>query len=403
MLSAKSQRIFRKWLKNVRYEQTEDGQIPIIVPMPPGTMRSFEGINSSAGWSDVIVILPWVLYNYYGDIQILKENYGAMEKWISYIHQTAYTENPEELSHLTGERAEHLKYIWNTNFHFGDWLTPSVSINKDTGAVDLMQSAYMTMDIVPTFFYAYSCKLMTQISKTLGYIEKQNYYQNLFVRIKEAFQYEYLNDDLTIKSDLQGIQVLALHTGLVEGDAKRKTVEKLVRLIHENNNLLDTGFLSVPYLLDVLTENGERELAYKILYNEDCPSWLYEVKMGATSIWESWQALLPDGNCGYVSMAHYAFGCVGNWIYQNIAGIRSLKPGYKQIEIRPDFHCGLTSASGYHDSIYGRISCSWEWKEENIDIYVEVPFNTTAHICLGRQEKFVEAGNYHFHVKKEEL
>lgn len=395
-------RFFKSWLEDVRYSQAKDGQIPIIVPFLPGYQRSFDGIDCSAGWSDVIVILPWTLYQYYGDKSILEENYEAMEKWVAYIKRTA-AENPDDLAEPGRERTEHLKYIWNTGFHFGDWLTPSVSIDTETGMVDLMRSAEMTMDIVPTIFYAYSCTLLGRISEILGKKSRAAYYRQLFERIKEAFQYEYLDNDLTIKSGLQGIHVLALAFELVDGRAKEKTVEKLVALIRQNQDRLDTGFLSVPYLMDVLAENGHRDLAYKILYCEECPSWLYEVKMGATSMWESWQALLPDGKSSCLSMAHYAFGCIGDWMYRNIAGIRMMEPGYKKIRFQPDLDCGLSQASGSFESIYGTISCSWEQNEHSVKINVKVPFHTTAELVIGKKLICLKPGQYCYEFQKEEM
>lgn len=392
---------FIRWLSDVSYCQSKDGQIPIIVPFLSGHERAFDGIGCSAGWSDVIIILPWVLYQYYGDIQILENYYEAMEKWVSHIKRAAASENPKELQHVTGKRAEYLKYIWNTGFHFGDWLTPSVSMNPATGDVDLMQSAIMTMELVPTVFYAYCCKLMKKISSTLGKEERAKYYSSLYQHVKTAFQYEYLNKDGTVKSELQGIQVLALHAGLVDNGSRDNTIRKLVNLIHANGDRLDTGFLSTPYLLDVLTDAGYKQLAYKLLYSEEFPSWLYEVKMGATSIWESWQAILPDGQVSHVSMAHYAFGCVGDWMYRNIIGIRSEAPGYKKIRIEPGLDCGLISAKGSYESIYGLISCEWKIHENQVSIDVIVPFNTTAELVVNNNEIVLSAGSYHFEYKKE--
>jgi len=402
-LNQNTKEFYRRWLNDVRYGQSADGQIPIIVPFTSGHSRAFEGVGSSAGWSDVIIELPWTLYQYYDDKYVLKENFEAMEKWVEYIRHTAETENPDKYEYVTGELKEHLKYIWNTNFHFGDWLTPSVSINAETGIVDLMQSALRTMDIVPTFFYASSCKLMSQISEVLELPDKKEYYDMLFNRIKKAFQFVYLNEDMTIKSNLQGIQVLALHTGLVEGKSKEKTVEKLVQLIHANNDRLDTGFLSVKHLMDVLCENGHRQLAYNIFYNEECPSWLYEVKMGATSIWESWQAILPDGRCSNVSMQHYAFGCIQDWIFRNIVGIQKLAPGYKKIRFKPDFQCGLNFVKGSYDSIYGEIICAWKIIHNEILIDVVVPFNTSAELAIGEKTRYLSAGEHHFKFKKGEI
>lgn len=383
---------FRRWLKDVRFEQLEDGQVPIIVPFLDGYKRVFEGIYSSAGWSDVAVILPWILYQYYGDIQILKDNFEMMHRWVQYIRETAENENPEELKNCTNERTEYLKYIWNTNFHFGDWLTPSVSINTETGVVDMMQSAYRTMEIVPTLFYIYSTDLMKKISEILGYHNQKAYYENLCKKVKQAFNYEFVDEKGDIKSDLQGIYVLSLYVDVLTGDRKVKAEERLLELIHKNEDKLDTGFLSVPFIMDVLTNMNRLDVAYRLLFNESCPSWLYEVKMGATSIWESWQAILPNKECSFLSMNHYAFGCIGDWLYRNIAGIKMLEPGYSKIRFSPNFDHGIAYASGAYESVLGMVKCEWKKTKTEIHMEVTVPVNAKAEVLL-QEINIVERSN----------
>lgn len=378
---------FYRWLADMRAEQLEDGQIPIAVPYLGGYKREFEGITSSAGWSDTAVILPWILYCYYGDRSVLEDNYDMMEKWVRYIQHTAETKNPEELENCKGERVEHLRYIWNTGFHFGDWLTPSVSINLETGTVDMMQSAILTMDIVPTLFFFYSTILLSKISKILYKKEKQYFYEKLADKIKEAFCYEYVDEQGDIKSELQGIYVLSLQFGILKPDMEKKARKRLAELIQKNHGKLDTGFMSVPYILDVLKNSNESTLMYQMLFSEECPSWLYEIKMGATSIWESWQAVLPDGRSSSLSMNHYSFGCVGDWMYRNLAGIQMLEPGYKKIRFAPDLCAPLEWVKGKYISIYGDIRCEWEKKGVDIIVAVEVPVNTAAEIVLDNVEE----------------
>lgn len=389
---------FRQWLRDVRFNQSENGEIPIIVPAGNGAQRAFGDITSSAGWGDVIVTLPWTLYQYYGDREILEENYEAMEKWVEYQRKTAELENPEDIGPISDERREHLKYIWNTGFHFGDWLTPSASINLETGAVEMMQSAVLTMDIVPTIFFAMNCRRMSEVAEILGKTERSEYYAELFWRIKAAFVYEFTDQQQNLQSCFQGLYVLALHAGLLDGQAKKNAQRRLVELIHQNDDKLDTGFLSTPFLLEVLTEMGQDELACRILLNEDCPSWLYEVKQGATSIWESWQAILPNGQCSYLSMAHYACGSVGSFLYHYFGGLHCLEPGFKKIRFSPKWDQILSSAAVWYESVYGRISCIWQRKEESLDLEVSVPPNTEAEIVLPELniKKTVKPGTYRY-------
>lgn len=392
---------FGRWLADVRYNQGADGQVPVIVPWLSGFERAFDGITSSAGWSDVIVTLPWVLYQYYGDCEILKENYQAMEKWVEYQRYTAENENPEGLEVISNEHKEHLKYIWNTGFHFGDWLTPSASINLKTGGVEMMQSAILTMDIVPTIFFAISCKRMMVISDVLHKRERVKYYTELFMRIKLAFCYEFIDETNNLKSDLQGVHVLVLYADLVEGVTKKKIQDRLIELIHINENKLDTGFLSTPFLLDTLVDIGQEELACRILLNEECPSWLYEINQGATAIWESWQAILPNGQCSYLSMAHYAFGCVGDFLYRYFGGLKCMSPGYKKICFSPKWNSVLNSASVRYNSIYGNIVCIWKREDDRLDMQVQVPANTEAEIDLPELGVHipVEPGEYSYSFK----
>lgn len=377
---------FKRWLANMRLEQEPDGQIPNVIPYikayRPGQISVLD-THASAGWGDACVIIPWVLYNVYGDEEILRENYGMMQRWLAYIRNTAETGLPEGFDPAPDpERAERMKYLWNTGFHFAEWLTPSLSLDPVSGKINMAASAFKTKHIVPTCFYAYTAELLAKIAAVLGCEADAAGYGKLYDRIRAAFIAEFVNEDGSLETELQGVYVLALQMNLIPARVRRKTSERLSRLIRENGNRLDTGFLSVPFLLEVLMKEGEGELAFDVLFQDECPSWLYEVKMGATTIWELWQAILPDGTVTESSFNHYAFGCVGDWMYRAIGGIRAKAPGYKEIEIRPVIDKRLPSAEAGFGSVFGPIRCSWELKGGRMSLRALIPPNTTATIVL---------------------
>ena len=396
---------FKRWLRNMREDQLEDGQVPVVVPYIsayyPGNLSSAKNgpkrRNCSAAWGDACVILPWELYQAYGDISVLRENYAMIQKWLGYVEKTARTEFPDVRETLAPARKERMNYLWNTNFHYGDWLTPSVSFNFDTGDVDMVKSAYATMDIVPSCFFAFSTSLAAKIASILGKEADTEYYERLHGNIKKAFLEEFYTEEGFLKTELQGVYVLALRFGLVPEGGKQKLIDKLVSLIEGNGWKLDTGIVSVPYLLDVLTEAGRADAAYRLLFQDQCPSWLYMVKMGATSIWEAWQAIMPDGTPTTVSYNHYAFGCVGDWMYRTIAGITALEPGYKKICFEPRPGGGINWAKGCYDSVYGRISCKWRKAHGLFRIEVTVPPNATASVVLPNGKCIeIGSGKYYF-------
>ena len=397
---------FMRWLKLMREEQLEDGQIPIIVPyLPayhPNSTTPYQ-THTSAGWGDAAVIVPWRLYQAYGQKSILEENYAMMEKWIEYIRYTAEHEYPESTDSTGGnkKREEWEKYLWNTNFHFGDWLTPSVSIDQQTGDVDMLRSAYRTMDIVPTCFYAYSTELMAQIAQVLGKYDDVQYYKQLNENVRNAFIRAFTDGKGMIKTKLQGIYVLALQFHLIPEEYRKHTSAMLVRLIEENDGRLDTGFLSIPFLLDVLVEAGYTKTAFDILFQDECPSWLYEVKMGATTVWEMWQAVKPDGGVTCASYNHYAFGCAGDWMYRKIGGIHAACEGYREIVVKPLIDPRITYAWSRHRSPYGNIEVYWEVKNRQIYMETEIPCGTAAKVYIPHRngtykEKQVKSGHYIF-------
>lgn len=385
-------RFFKRWLKSVRDEQFDDGLIPIVVPYIKGyraPQMSAWGTHTSAGWGDVIVWLPWVLCQVYGDVSVLEENYEAMRRWMDYVRREA--ESGVHLKEGADKTAlERQKYLWNTNFHFGDWLYPSC---KDAeGKTNMVQSAYTTKELTATAIYANSTAVMAQVSRVLQKPEEAACYEYLNRHIRQAFAEEYIDDDGKVEQDLQGLYVLALAMDLVPQEQKPKMAAHLARKIRENHNCLDTGFLSIKFLMDVLTQSGLHEQARQILFQEAPPSWLYEVKQSATTIWETWTSILPDGTPTNYSYNHYAFGCVGDWMYRNLLGIQKLSPGYREILIKPDLRFGLSNIEGSFRSVYGKISVHLQKTGKGWTIQIQTPANTTAWLELPGRER-VRLGN----------
>lgn len=373
----------RSWLNNCRAEQEEGGEIPTVVPFLEcyREMNRYYGTDTSCGWGDVIVIAPWCIYQAYGNRRVLEENYSAMKKWMQYVQHCAETERPKGYETFDEARKERQKYLWNTGFHYGDWLVPSMVLNN-TDDMAMINTAYATKEMVAPAYYALSTELMSKIAHVLGREEDAAYYAARNEKIRRAFMEEYVEENGHIKSDMQGVYVLALKHRLVPEEIRPKVVGRLLQKIAENGGCLDTGFLSVPFLMDVLTENGCRETAYQLLYQNKCPSWLYEVEMGATTMWESWGATSESGEVGKYSYNHYAYGCVGDWMYRELAGICAKEAGYRRAKIAPAYDCGLEYVKGALRTPYGDLKSAWQKKGNAVHLEVAVPANTRADVVL---------------------
>lgn len=391
------------WMANVRVEQMSQGEIPMIVPYLKAYatfLRDNLDADTSCGWGDAVLLVPRAVYNAYGDKRILEENYDAMKKWLTYIQGRAENVHPKGYESYSEERKERDKYLWSTDFHFGDWLVPSMVLgNPDAMAMN--NTAYATMRYVAPAYYAFSAQNMAEIAEILGNTEDARYYFDLYEKIKEAYIAEYVKEDGSMDANLQGIYVITLQMGLVPDDIRPKMVNRLCEMIHENGDKLDTGFLSVLFLMDVLCNNGRSDVAYKILYQTGCPSWLYEVLSGGTTMWESWGAMGEDGTVSTYSYNHYAFGCVGDWMYRYIGGLQMAEPGYKRLHIEPHMDCGLTEATVSQETPYGKAEVSWKLFDSIATVSVTVPANTTADICLEGQEPVtVGSGTYNFCITR---
>ncbi len=370
-----------RWLEDVSLEQLPDGQIPHVIPYTQDYKRlmntQFQS-DSSSGWGDAGVILPMGLYRMYGNKKVLEKQYESMKRWCEYELRRAREGRPKKYK---PEPAEDMyeSYIWDTDFHWGDHLIPSISKKMGTLA---MFGVMPTRPLAATAYMFYSAQLLAEAAEILGYEEDAVLYRSVSEKIREAFEHRFFGPDGRMIPDWQSSYVLALGMHLVPEKWKQTCVGRLRELIKKNHGCLDCGFLSIQYILTVLSENGYAKDAYDLLFQDRCPSWLYEVKMGGTTIWEAWTAISPKGKTGTFSYNHYAFGCVGEWMYRNILGLRNGSTGWKHIVIEPLPDTRITAADGCYESVYGPIRVSWSAHAHQFDMDVEIPANTTAEIIL---------------------
>ncbi|MGN8647335.1 family 78 glycoside hydrolase catalytic domain [Gracilibacillus sp. HCP3S3_G5_1] len=359
---------FTKWLRDLEADQDEDGGVPFVVPNVLETMEEPHEHTqpkpfSSAAWGDAAVICPWTIYIAYGDTRILQEQYHSMKAWISYIKKQG--ENP---------------FLWNTGFHFGDWLALDSKPDSYIGATD--------RSYIATAFYAYSTSLVKRTAKILGEEEDYQYFANLEKNIIQALTDEFVTPNGKLAVPTQTAQILALMFDLIDGQAKERAVNKLAELLEESNYHLTTGFVGTPYLNHVLTENGMNDAAYTLLFQKDYPSWLYQITKGATTIWEHWDGIKEDGSFWSTDMNsfnHYAYGAIGDWLYRKVAGLElnESKPGFKNFTVKPYVGKGLDWVEANLESMYGKIRSAWK-KDEigGMQLEITVPVNTNATIKL---------------------
>jgi len=276
--------------------------------------------------------------------------------------------------------------LWNTGSHWGDWLFYSPS--PDDGG----RAAVTDKSLIAQCFYAHSTALLIDAAGILGKTADVSHYTELLRNIKGAFNHEYVTAGGRLVSGTQTAYVLALQFDMLPENSREQSVERLVQNIKNYNNHLTTGFLGTPYLCDVLSRFGKTGLAYKLLLTETYPSWLYPVKMGATTIWERWDGIKPDSSLQTPDMNsfnHYAYGAIGGWMYRVVAGINTETsgPGYKKIRIQPFIEKGLTNASASLQTNYGMVSSSWISSEGRLEFNVEIPANTTASIYIPAKDE----------------
>ncbi len=388
---------FRQWLRDLATEQEPDGKVPLIVPAVAGVENSLPQIvallGGSAGWGDAAVILPWTLYQVYGDRHILEKQYASMKAWVDYQRRQAQDKyNPQGYTaprYREREPLEHERYLWDTNYHWGEWLEPDDPVpGLLSGELTPEVAQILSAPHIATAYFAYSTHLLAETARILGNEADARVYSVLFEQIRQAFMTEFVEEHGQITPEKQASYVRALAFDLLPEHLRSAATLRLVQLIQKAGAHLGTGFLSTPYLCSVLGDNGQLDLAYTLLMQDTPPSWLYAVKKGATTIWESWDGIDEAGN-PHGSLNHYSYGAIGNWLYQVVAGIAPGAPGYRHSILQPQPGGGLTFASATYQSLYGEIATHWQIDGERFQLTVTVPTNTTATVLiptrLGRQ------------------
>jgi alpha-L-rhamnosidase len=359
-------------MKDFPLEQKTDGSVPWVVPnvVKDGGGTGWSDGFGATGWADAAIVIPWTVYETYGDVRILENQYESMRAWEEYMIRNS------------GERC-----IFDYGFHFGDWLSFAEYMSYKYNAPDYgYAGAYTEKELIATAYFYYSTGLMEKIANLLGKTDDAKRYAELRPRIKAAFQKEFMTQTGRLTSNSQTAYVLALSFGLYNDEMEATGAKRLADDVMHFEHLT-TGFLGTPLLCQALSNHGYPNLAFMLLFNKRYPSWLYPITQGATTIWERWDCIKPDGSfqtVGMNSFNHYAYGAVGNWLYTQVAGIQTnpTKPGYKHMVIRPLITNRLTYAEASHKSLYGLIRSRWETQGDQLTMQVEIPANTTATVYV---------------------
>jgi len=375
-----SYEFFAKWLVDVAADQTIDGGVPHVVPdivsgHSDDDWLLGQGSHSAAAWADVAVIMPWAMYLNYGDREIIRRQYDSMKSWISFMENNS------------------VDYIWNYKLQFGDWV-----------ALDAEEGSYFGAtpnDLTCTAYFAYSTCLFAKMARIIGREDDAVKYEELYKKVLDKYQRTFFNNDGSLAAQTQTAHIISLYFGLVPEQFRQQTVDGLIKLLEAENGHLVTGFVGTPYFCHALSENGKIDEAYKLLLRDDFPSWLYQVKKGATTIWEHWDGIKPDGSMWSPDMNsfnHYAYGAVAEWIYRVLGGLETDEqaPGFKHSIIQPHIGGDLDYAKTSYMTPYGRLETYWQKEGNEVELNLRIPHNTTASIILDRASGVIDNGGLPF-------
>ena len=355
---------FTKWVRDVRDAQADDGRYADFSPHPFGKNERFTGVP---GWGDAGVLVPWRVYENYGDKRMLAEHYDSAKRWIEYIHRL----NPD--------------LIWRKGRgnDYGDWLNGDTLIQEGWPK----KGGQVPKEIFATAIFAHSTDLLSRMAAVLGRTEEASKYAALFGDIKGSFNRAFVSADGRIQGDTQAGYALALHFDLLPEELRPLAVKHLVDGIAKYQSHISTGFQTTYRMMLELTREGQNDLAYRLINNRTFPSWGYTIENGATTIWERWDGYVKGRGFqdkGMNSFNHYAIGAVGEWMYRVILGLNpdDSHPGYEHFILRPRPGGGLTWAKGAYNSIRGQIACSWKLEGNSFKLDITVPANTTATVYV---------------------
>ncbi len=358
-------RFFRKWLADMRAAQRDDGWVPEVIP----SLTAYK--PGGAAWSDAVTIIPWQLYQTYGDVSFLSDMYEAMEKWIAYIPTVSTS-----------------KDLWTGCWTYGDWLALDAPEDYRPATIELAKRGYSDDDLISSAFYANSVDIVIRAGTLLG--RDVSAYRALYDRIVSAYK-ERFGGRLNTQTE----KVLTLHFNLT--DEPQALADALAEQVTACGTRLQTGLLGTPYILHELTRYGHADTAWSLLLRREYPGWLYSVSKGATTTWEHWDGIRPDGTFwddDMNSYNHYAYGSVADWVFGAACGIRPAEPGFARARIEPHPDPRLNSLSAVLDTVHGRIRSRWEHTQDGIRYEVDTP--VPAEIVIGGKTYSVGKGCYLF-------
>lgn len=370
-------RFLEKWLRDYMLEQEADGSLPYVVPDGGYSRRQ----RSGCGWSDAICNIAMTLYRFYGDTAYLSMVYDCVRRFAEYQRRRAVKKNPLTRT-KNGPRR---RYVIEAGYHYGEWLEPDRPMYRDF----ILNFFYPDTEFTTAWFYRLT-KQLSEMARILGKTGDAAEYAALSGRIRDAYRAYFLPDGV-VRSGRQCRYVRPLFMGL-SGDGR--IAGELNRMVIENGYRIGTGFHTTYQILPVLCDYGYTETAYRLLENERCPGWLYEITKGATTTWENWNGVAEDGTVRD-SLNHYAPGAVAAWLFAYCAGIRPLKPGFAEIQIKPYIGGTLTWAECSVECARGRIRVRWERTGGKLRLAVDTPADTVVILPDGTENR-VPAGNYQF-------
>ena len=356
--------VFAKWLGECRVNQYPDGKIPGINPRrQPKPSFMDQLYDGSTAWGDASVIIPYTMYRDRGDKRILEQNYPMMRRWMDYCEKKAKKNRLKNKF----SRNPHKNYIIDTGIHYGEWLEAGISMEES-----MKNIIFNGVPDIATAYFAYSSRMMAQIADILGKSEDARYYAELYKKANSAYHWLELRDG-RIHSDRQCRYVRPLQLGLLTAEEANTAAKDLNDLVVNNNYHLNTGFLTTGSLCRVLAEYGYVDTAYRILLQEDTPGWLYAVKNGATTVWESWEGC--NGSTGVSSLNHYSKGAVASWLIEGICGIRVAG---QHIVIKPQVSALMQYAKASYTAPAGTVRSQWRYIGEKVEYTITIPANTKA-------------------------
>ena len=352
--------MLRSWLRDVAVEQQPDGNVPWYVPYID-TIDMWTPPRPSAIWGDVAVLTPWDLYWSTGDTQVLRDQVASARAWVDLVDRMA---GPA--------------HVWNSGYQLGDWLDPSAPPDDPAAA---MTDPYL----VATAYFARSARTLARTLALLGETEEAQKYADLSEDVAAAFVGTWWTEEDRLASDTQTAYALAICFDLLDGRRKAAAGDRLAMLVEDAGARIASGFAGTPFVCEALSLTGHDEQAYALVMQRECPSWLYAVEQGATTIWERWDSMLPDGTVNpgaMTSFNHYALGAVATWLHERVAGLRAVAPGSREVIFEPRPGGGLTHASAWHLSPMGRVEVSWRLDGSRLWVETTVPAGVDARLRL---------------------